>query len=263
MMHALSSIQPLHLEATRFTMPDNIPAGAMPVVAGATPAQSYPVGPAWATYRLPFNHGSIGARAAGVCFDGEPAAGGATPPAPGAPAAPPAGDPPATPPTPPATGDPEIGEAGRRAIAAERKTAKEALDALRAAQTELETLRAAGLTESEKAVKEATNAATAAERAKWQTSIRAVRVEAALRAAGAINETLLDLALRSDLISALKVDEAGKVTDLDKAVEQLKKDIPEMFVTPVPGGPTRGVQTGQPAGAKTLEEAVAAHYTKH
>ncbi len=236
------------------------PAGAMPVVAGATPAQSYPVGPAWATYRLPFP-GSIGARAAGVCFEGEPGSG-ATPPAGTAPATPPAGAPPATPPTPPATGDPEIGEAGRRAIAAERKTAKEAQDALKAAQTELETLKAAGLSESEKAVKEATNAATAAERAKWQTSIRAVRVEAALRVAGATNETLLDLALRSDLISALKVDEAGKVTDLDKAVEQLKKDIPEMFVSPVPGGPTRGAQTGAPAQPANLEEAIAAHY-KH
>ena len=239
-------------------------AGAMPVVAGATPAQSYPVGPAWATYRLPFP-GSIGARAAGVCFEGEPAAGGATPPAAtGAPATPPAGSPPATPLAPPATGEPEMGEAGRRAIKAERDAAKAAQDALKAAQTELEALKAAGLSESEKAVKEATNAATAAERAKWQTSIRAVRVESALRVAGATNETLLELALRSDLITALKVDEAGKVTDLDKAIEQLKKDIPEMFVASTPGGPTRGAQPGPaPVGAKDLESAVAAHYSKH
>lgn len=164
--------------------------------------------------------------------------------------------------TPPATGEPEIGEPGKRAIAAERKTAKEAQDALKAAQTELETLKAAGLSESEKAVKEATNAATAAERAKWQTSIRAVRVEAALRVAGATNETLLDLALRSDLISALKVDEAGKVTDLDKAVEQLKKDIPEMFAKAGPGTVTAGAQTGAPAQPANLEAAIAAHYTK-
>jgi hypothetical protein len=199
-------------------MTDTItPAGAMPAVAGATPAQTTPVSPA----------------------------------------------PEPTPPTPPATGDPEVGEAGRRAIAAERKTAKEAQDALKAAQTELETLRAAGLSESEKAIKEASDAATAAERAKWQTSIRAVRVEAALRVAGATNETLLDLALRSDLISALKVDEAGKITDLDKAVEQMKKDIPEMFAKAGPGTVTAGAQTGQPAQAKDLESAIAGHYTKH
>lgn len=164
----------------------------------------------------------------------------------------------------PATGDTDaLGEAGKKAIAAERKAAKEAQDALRAAQTELEALRAAGLSESEKAIKEATNAATAAERAKWQTSIRSVRVEAALRVAGATNETLLELALRSDLISALKVDESGKVTDLDKAVEQLKKEIPEMFTQAGAGGPTRGAQTGAPAQAKDLESAIAAHYAKH
>lgn len=169
-----------------------------------------------------------------------------------------------TPSTSPATGEPEVGEAGKRAIAAERKAARDAQDALKAAQTELETLKAAGLSESEKAIKEASDAATAAERAKWQTSIRAVRAEAALRVAGATNETLLDLALRSDLISALKVDEAGKVIDLDKAVEQLKKDIPEMFATPSPGAPTRGVQPGPtPGDAKDLESAVAGYYTKH
>jgi hypothetical protein len=188
-----------------------------------------------------------------------PPAAGATP----AQSAPSDGAPPTTPPTPPATGELEIGEAGRRAIAAERKSAKEAQDALRAAQTELETLRAAGLSESEKAVKEATNAATAAERAKWQASIRSVRVESALRVAGATNETLIDLSLRSDLISALKVDEAGKVTDLDKAVEQLKKDIPEMFAKAGPGTVTAGAQTGAPAQAKDLESAIAAHYAKH
>jgi hypothetical protein len=175
---------------------------------------------------------------------------------------------PASDPTPatatPATGDPDaLGEAGKKAIAAERKAAKEAQDALRAAQAELEALKAAGLSETEKAIKEATNAATAAERAKWQTSIRAVRVEAALRVAGATNETLLELALRSDLIAGLKVDESGKVVELERAVEQLKSDIPEMFTQGGAGGPTRGAQTGAPAQAKDLESAIAAHYTKH
>ena len=175
---------------------------------------------------------------------------------------------PASDPTPatatPATGDADaLGEAGKKAIAAERKAAKDAQDALRAAQAELEALKAAGLSETDKAIKEATNAATAAERAKWQTSIRSVRVEAALRVAGATNETLLELALRSDLISGLTVDESGKVTDLDKAVEQLKSDIPEMFTQGGAGGPTRGAQTGAPSHAKDLESAIAAHYAKH
>ena len=102
-------------------MTESTPAGAMPVVASATLAQSYPVGPWWAPYRLPFG---VDARGAGVCFDGE---GGATPPPPAAPPAAPPAQPPAAPPaTPPATGDPELGDAGRRAIAAERAAAAEA-----------------------------------------------------------------------------------------------------------------------------------------
>ena len=244
-------------------MDTTTPGSAMLPAAGATPTQSYPVGPGWAAYRLPFL-GSIDARAAGVCFEGE--AGEATSTASTtqtAPATTTVTTAPTTSTPPPATGDAELGEAGKKAIAAERKTAREAQDALKSAQTELETLKAAGLSESEKAVKEATNAATAAERAKWQASIRSVRVESALRVAGATNETLIDLSLRSDLISALKVDETGKVTDLDKAVEQLKKDIPEMFVKAGPGTVTAGAQTGQPAQAKDLESAIAAHYSKH
>ena len=237
------------------------PAGAMPVAEGAMPSQSYPTGPVWAPYRIPSS--PFGARELGICFEGEP--GGATPPAPPANPAPPA--PPVTPPAPPAppaTGDddPALGEGGKKAIAAERATAKAEKARADKAEAELETLRTATLSDSEKAIKEAANAATAAERAKWQSSIRAVRVEAALRVAGATNETLLDLALRSDLIAALKVDEAGKVLDLDKAVEQLKKDIPEMFAAAGPGTVTRGVQTGAPGQAKTLEEAVAGHYNK-
>ena len=205
-------------------MSETTSAGATPVAAGATPAQTPPALPA------------------------------ATP---------------ATPDT-SATEYPEgMGDAGKQALdrmkASARdaeKRAKEAEAGRTTAQTELETLRAAGLSESEKAIKEATNAATAAERAKNQSIIRSVRVEAALRVAGATNETLLDLALKSDIIAALKVDEAGKVTDLDKAVEQLKKDIPEMFAATGPGTVTRGVQTAPGTGAKTLESAIEAHYRK-
>lgn len=237
--------------------------------ASAMLAQSYPVGPGWAAYRLPFPS-PISAREVGVCFEGEPA-GGANPPATGNPPATPPSSapatPPATPPIPPATGEPSepegLGEAGKKALREERAAKKAAEDALAAAQAELDTLKTSTLSDQEKALKEATNAATAAERAKWQTSIRAVRVEAALRVAGATNEKLLDLALRSDLISALKVDEAGKVIDLDKAIAQLKTDIPEMFSEPTPGAPTRGAQPGSPAEAKDLESAVAGYYTKH
>lgn len=240
------------------------PGSAMLPAASAMLAQSYPVGPGWAAYRLPFPS-TVSAREVGVCFEGEPA-GGATPPAATPPATPPAA-PSATPPATPATGEPAepeaLGEAGKKALREERAAKKAAEDALATAQAELETLRTSTLSDQEKAIKEAGNTAAAAERAKWQASIRSVRVESALRVAGATNEKLLDLALRSDLIANLKVDEAGKVTDLDKAVAQLKTDIPEMFSEPTPGAPTRGAQPGSPAEAKDLESAVAGYYTKH
>jgi hypothetical protein len=246
--------------------PTTTSAGAMPVAEGAMPSQSYPTGPVWAAYRLPFP-GSCGARDAGVCFEGEAAgatsAAGATGAAAttstaattaAAPAA-------TTTAAAPATGEAELGEAGKKAIAAERKAAKEATDRAKALEDELTALKAAGLSDSEKAIKAAEHTATAAERAKWQSAIREVRAESALRVAGATNDRLLELALRSPSIVDLKVDDSGKVIDLDKAVEQLKKDIPEMFAAAgTAGGPTRGVQTAPAGQAKTLEEAIAGYY---
>ena len=41
------------------------------------------------------------------------------------------------------------------------------------------------------------------------------------------------------------VDDDGRVTDLDKAVTQLRKDAPELFATASAGTVTRGVQTPQ------------------
>jgi hypothetical protein len=238
------------------------PAGAMPVAAGAMPTQSYPVGPGWAAYRLPFLT-SISARDAGVWFEGEPAAG-ATPAAPGTPAAPPPTTPPASQPPspPPATGEPELGEAGKKAIAAERKTAKEAQEALKTAQDELEALKAASLTDSEKAIKTAKTEAAAEERAKYETMLRRAGVRSELRAKG-LSEGLAELALKDDRFSALKVDADGRVAEVDKAVEAFLKDYPEMVKPAGAGTVTTGAQTGQAAQAKDLESAIAAHYTKH
>jgi hypothetical protein len=206
-------------------MPETTPAGATPVVAGATPAQTSPAPATAASQTTPDTS---------------------------------------------ATDYPDgMGDAGKQALDRMKASARDAEARAKAektradaAQTELDTFRTSTLSESEKARKEEVNAATAAERAKWQTSIREVRVEAALRVAGASNERLLELALRSDVIAALKVDDHGKVIDLDKAVAQLKTDIPEMFASS--GAPTRGAQPGpSPAEPKDLEAAVAAHYAKH
>ena len=72
----------------------------------------------------------------------------------------------------------------------------------------------------------------------------------------ATNETLLELALRSDLIAGLTVDESGKVTDLDKAVEQLQAGHPRDVHPAGPAAPPGGPD-GAPAQAKDLESAIA------
>jgi len=239
------------------------PGSAMLPAAGATLAQSYPIGPGWAAYRLPFPT-SISARDAGVWFEGE--AGEATSTAsatqttttPATTTAPPQ----VTTTAPPATGDAELGEAGKKAIAAERKAAKDAQDALKVAQTELETLRTASQTDQEKALATAKREAAAEERAKYETMLRRAGVRSELRAKG-LSELLAELALKDDRFSVLKVDEGGRVTDVDKAVEAFLKDFPEMVKPAAAGTVTTGAQTGQPAQAKDLESAVAAHYTKH
>jgi len=78
---------------------------------------------------------------------------------------PPADTPPADPPAPPAneppaTGDDELGEAGKKALAAERKAARDALARANAAEARLQAIEDAGKTELQKA----TDAAAKAQR---------------------------------------------------------------------------------------------------
>ena len=188
-----------------------------------------------------------------------PAAAGATP-AQTTPVSP-AADPTAATTT-PATGDADaLGDAGKRALEAERKAAKEAQRRAEAAERELETLRTATQTEGEKAITTAKREAAAEEKAKFETKLRRAEVRSALRSAGLANDALLELAMKSDLFATLAVDDEGRVTDLDKAVAQLKKDAPEMFAPPTPGTVTRGVQTpAAPERAKDLESSVADYY---
>jgi hypothetical protein len=172
----------------------------------------------------------------------------------------PAPDPTTTPP--PATGEPEIGEAGKKAIAAERTAAKEATKRAETAERELETLRTAGQTDQEKALTTAKREAAAEERAKFETMLRRAGVRSELRAKG-LSESLAELALKDDRFAVLKVDDGGRVTDVDKAVEAFLKDFPEMVAPAHPGTVTAGAQTGAPAQPANLEAAIAAHYTKH
>lgn len=167
-------------------------------------------------------------------------------------------------PPPPATGE-EIGEAGKRAIAAERKAAKEAQDALKATQGELEALRATTLTDHEKELSTAKREAAAETSAKFEIKLIRADLRGRLKAAGVANDALVELALKSDAFAGVKLDEEGRVVDGDKLIEALKKETPELFAAPAgPGNGTvtAGVQTMTPAPAKDLESAIAAHYKK-
>lgn len=232
--------------------------------AGANPDHFYRVGPVWATYRLPFGAtGFVTPREAGIAFEGEPAGTGATPP----PSGQPTGQPPAAnPPTPPATGDGDgLGDAGKRAIEAERAARREAEDRAKAAERERDELRAAHQSESEKALTAAKKDAEATTTAKFEGRLRQAEVRSALRSAGLTNDKTLALAVNAAEFAALKVDEDGSIKDLDKVVETFKKDYPEMFAAAAPkpagGQPTRGPQNGgTPERPKNLGEAVQQHY---
>lgn len=219
------------------------PAGAMPVAASAMLAQSYPSGPVFAAYRLPYP-GAPGAREAGVCFEGEPGTGGATPPAGGTPPTPPAGDPPPPPPTPPATGDPgDLGDAGKRALAEER-AARKAAEKLAADNAKrIEELENASKSDSEKAIAQAKKDGAAEVLVRVHDQVRRSEVKAALTAAG-INPSVLDLATKADEFAALKVSDDGEVEGLAAAVEAFKKARVDLFTKPAAAGSADGGARG-------------------
>lgn len=166
----------------------------------------------------------------------------------------------------PATGEDDLGEAGKKVLRESRSAARDATARAEAAEKELVDLRAATQTDQEKALAQAKREASAEERAKFETKLRRSEVRSALRSAGLANDALVELAMKSDHFAALVVDDEGRVTDLDKAVAQLKKDAPEMFATANAGTVTRGVQTQQQAdvapGLDRLRQAYESAATK-
>lgn len=161
-----------------------------------------------------------------------PAASGATPPVAGQQApsgATPPGQAPAAGATPPAAGTtdgdyPEgLGEAGKRALDAERDRATKFEKEAKTANAELEKVRKANQTEHEKAVE-------AAKAEGWTQAAGIVRRSEVRRALTAAGCRLVDLAAKADEFSGLDVNpEDGTVKDLDKVVERFKVANPEAF----------------------------------
>lgn len=145
----------------------------------------------------------------------------------------------------PATGEDDLGEAGKKVLRELRSAERDAQRRAEAAEKELADLRSATQTDQEKALAQAKREAAAEERAKFETKLRRSEVRSALRSAGLANDALVELAMKSDLFAALAVDDEGRVTDLERAVAQLKKDAPELFASASAGTVTRGVQTPQ------------------
>jgi hypothetical protein len=176
-----------------------------------------------------------------------PVAGGATlPQTPALPAAPASGGT-----STPATGDPDgLGDAGKRAIQQERDARSAATRERDEFKRQLEELQNASKTDHEKAIAQARKEGAAEVLGKYQVAVRRSEVRAALSAAG-ISTSLLDLAVKADEFSALKVTDDGDVEGLSGAVDAFKKARPDLFKAPSGGGAPDfgGGPRGTPAGA--------------
>lgn len=151
-----------------------------------------------------------------------------------------------------------LGDAGKRALKAEREGRRDAERRAAAAEKERDDLRAATQSESEKAVTEARKQAATEERQKWEGLIRRTRVESALIAAGALDP---DLAAMAPEFADLKVSDTGQLDGLDSVIESFKKAHPRQFAATAPSGSVdQGVKPNNDSHKKpvSLEDAVAA-----
>ncbi len=240
-------------------------AGATPVVASATLAQSYPFGPWWAQYRVPRPgmNGMIDPRALGIVFEGEGGDAGANPPAAGS-----SGDGGTSGGTTEggkaksATDDEPLGEPGKRALERERTARQEAEDRAKAAEKERDDLKLANASEAEKAIAAAREEGKAEVVAQLHEVVRRTAVREALITAGAPASLVADLS-RADEFSALKVraDNSIDAKDLEAAVAKHKERVPDAYRAAGGSGSAEGgARGGDRAPAKTLEEATIAYY---
>ncbi len=198
-----------------------------------------------------------------------PAAGGATPPqtppaahAPAAPTPTPSAQPAVVPaPDPSAPDVPEgLGDAGKKALDAMKAERNAALAASKAAERELEQLRSANLSESEKAIAAARRAGADEVTERLHARVRRAEVKLALARAGAVPSLIEDLAGAAEFV-ALKVDDTDQVTGLDDALKAHRSRVPDAYrapATPGPGSVDGGPRASGAPRATDLASAVAA-----
>lgn len=160
---------------------------------------------------------------------------GATPAVPGAtPGQTPAQPAPATPaaaPTSATDDDDALGDAGKRALRAEREARAAAVKEATDLRTRLEELENASKSDHEKALAQAKREGAAEVADRYHAAIRRSEVRAALVGAG-VSPSVLDLAVRADQFSGLKVTDDGEVAGLTEAVEAFRKTMPDLFAKP-------------------------------
>ncbi len=194
-----------------------------------------------------------------------PAAGGATPPQ-----TPPAASVPDPTPQPqPASTSPEdpsaqdasgLGDAGKRALDAMKAERNAAIAASKAAERELEQLRTASLSESEKAIAAARKAGAEEVTVRLHARVRRAETKLALARAGAVPSLIEDLANAAEF-AALTVDDTDQVTGLDDALKAHKARVPDAYraaATPGPGSVDGGPRASGAPRATDLASAVAA-----
>lgn len=151
---------------------------------------------------------------------------------------------PATPQTdpPPATDEDALGDAGKRALTAERSRASAAERERDELRKQLDEITNANRSEAEKAIDKARKEGAAEALVIADAKVRRAEVRTALLAAG-VNPGLLDLAARADVFAELKVSDAGEVEGLTNAIKAFKESTPDLFPTQRPpdyGGGPRG-----------------------
>lgn len=193
-----------------------------------------------------------------------PAAGGATPPQ-----TPPAASAPAPQPQPAPTPAPDpsvpddalgLGDAGKRALDAMKAERNAALAAAKAAERELEQLKAASLSESEKAIAAARKAGADEVTERLHARVRRAEVKLALARAGAVPSLIEDLANAAEFAS-LVIDDTDQVTGLDDALKAHRARVPDAYrapATPGPGSVDGGPRAPGAPRATDLATAVAA-----
>lgn len=124
--------------------------------------------------------------------------------------------------------DEQLGDAGKGALQAERKAARDATKRAEAAERELEALRAASLSDQEKAIDAARKEGAAAVTARADAIVRRSEVRRVLAQAGCIDVEVAAAAMAADFAD-LPVTESGDVEGIDKALTTFRNAHPALF----------------------------------